>query len=223
VPRWLRETGFEERAEWESSFLHLSREETRYAGRLSGLLRSSPGLIVRNPEGSSWGVYRELPEGGRCSVSVVMNGVFVNRRTLGGGWTIDFLAEMRDLQGVELHVGELGPLVDESGCGILMLWSERSRLDPPGVERRFVEIDAPFRGSVTGAFWGEGAESVVEVRLEPGGQTGDFDNDGDFVFRSVLPGAYDIVIATADGPVARYPVRVYAYADSWIDAPIERR
>jgi hypothetical protein len=151
-----------------------------------------------------------------------MNGAFVSRRTLGGGWNIDFLVEIRDLHGVELHVGEEGPLVDESGCGVLMLWGERSRLDPPGVDRRFVEIDAPFRGSVTGAFWGEGADSVAEIRLEPGGQTGDFDNDGDFVFRSVLPGVYDVVIASADGPVARYPVRVYAYADSWIDAPIER-
>jgi hypothetical protein len=152
-----------------------------------------------------------------------MNGAFVSRRTLGGNWNLDFLVQIRDLHGVELHVGEEGPLIDESGCGILMLWSEHSRLDAPGVERRLVEADAPFRGSVTGAFWGEGAKSVVEVRLEPGGQTGDFDNDGSFVFRSVLPGAYDVVVATADGPVARYPVRVYAYADSWIDAPIERR
>jgi hypothetical protein len=200
--------------------LHLSWRQIRPVGRLTTLLDGVPGLEIRTPRGEDWGVHRELASGGSCAVTVVVNGAYVSRRTLGGDWTLDFLARTRDLYGLELHVGDEGPLMDESGCGVLLLWSDVSPLEGARVERRLLEADEPFRGQVTGTFWGEGADTVVEVVLEPGGRIGSFDRQGEFVFRDVLPGLYHVVVRGPSGPLAREPVRVFAYADSWIDLPL---
>jgi hypothetical protein len=143
-------------------------------------------------------------------VLVFLNGAQVERKRAGGDWTLDFLVRTADLDGIELHTGPEGPLLDEDGCGVLLLWSDAPLL----------RSDVPFTGTVEGTFWGDGAELVSEVTLEPGGQRATFDRNGEFVFREIRPGLHWVVVKTAAGPVSRERVRVYAFARSWIDVPI---
>lgn len=207
---WLFDTGFEGRKDWPSAVFHRSRSEIRGI-YLSNLLRLAPGVVIRTPRGAGWGVYRELPEGGTCEVAVSLNGARMLRSMTGGDWTVDFLVRLEDLDGVELHVGQEGPVRDEEGCGELLLWSRTLAM----------AADVRFRGRVLGSVWGEGAEKVMRVRLDPGGQLTSLDENGDFVFSDVLPGFYQVLVQTSGGTVGRGSVRVFAHANSWIDVRIE--
>lgn len=214
---WLEDTGFVERAAWTSVMVHMPRPELQRFVSLTSVLRTIPGLIVRDPLGVGWGVHRELPSGDRCAVAVVLNGATVSRRTHGGEWTINVLSPVRDLDGVEVHVGREGPVHDETGCGTLLLWSRKAARGG----------EEPFRGKIAGGFWGDAGEvgRVTEVVLEPGGQLGqlgELDEKGNFVFAGVLPGVYHVVVKTAAGPVARERVRVYAYAETGLDILLRR-
>ena len=207
---WLREMGFHERAQWPSSALHLGRGEIPRRERLSVILEQVPGVSVGRPQGEGWGIHREAEEGLQCDVAVFLNGALAARGRVGGQWTVDFLAPTADLDGIELHVGPDGPILDEGGCGVLLLWSEAEGAGPA----------IPLTGTVEGTFWGEGADAVTEVLLEPGGQRATFNRKGEFAISEVPAGSHWVVVRTAAGQVARERVRVYAFAGSWIDVPI---
>jgi len=117
---------------------------------------------------------------------------------------------MRDLDGIEIHVGPEGPLIDPSGCGVLLLWSEAAARGG----------SASFYGSIEGIFWGTHEADVVEVALEGSDQRADLTGGGTFVFREVLPGLREVLVRTADEIVGRDTVRVYAFARSAIDISI---
>ena len=207
----LDDTGFEGRKDWLSAVFHRSRSEIGGMS-LSHVLRLAPNVVVRDPRGAGWGVYRELPEGGTCEVTVSLNGARMARNITSGDWTVDFLVRPEDLDGVELHVGPEGPHPDE-GCGELLVWSRTLAK----------AMAARFRGRVMGSVWGEGVEQVTGVRLDPGGRLISLDESRAFVFSDVLPGFYQVVIQTSGGTVGRGSVRVFAYADSRIDVRIEPR
>ncbi len=143
-------------------------------------------------------------------MAVHFNGAEVRRQRAGGDWTLDFVVPMRDLDGIEIHVGPQGPLIDASGCGVLLLWSEAAARGG----------QAQFYGSIEGIFWGTREADVVEVVLEGRDQRADLTGGGTFVFREVLPGLREVVVRTADEIVGRDTVRVYAFAKSAIDISI---
>lgn len=208
--QWLEDTGFPERAGWESSILHLDGGRIPDTSRLTELVRQAPGVTVRAPRGESWGIQRQLPDDRACDVAVVLNGVRLERLRAGGDWTVDFVARARDLDGIELHVGPGGPLLEESECGVLLLWSSVAAMKAP----------VPFHGSIEGILWGERVDAVTEVVLEGTGRRAEVGPTGEFGFSDVLPGLRWVVVRTEDGATVRDSVRVYAFASSSTGIPV---
>ena len=116
------------------------------------------------------------------------------------------------LDGLELHLGETGPTLEADGCGSLLLWSEalRTREDPA------------FRGSVVGCVLSETPDTVIRVALESSGMDREPSHEGRFGFASLLPGVYQLVFITPQGPVTRREVRVFAHRESAIELEVKR-
>lgn len=215
---WLAATGFPGRQDWPSASLHLSRVEMATANSVSDLLRRDTTLVLRPPRGDGWGVHRRLPGGGAgCALGVMLNGVRMIRAREERLLALDGLARPGELDGLEVHDGEAGPALDRSGCGTVLLWSERIT----------DAEDEPFHGRIAGVVAGEHAGVVREVRLEPGVRRARPDARGHFEFYAVLPGAYEVVYLSREGPLARRSTRVYAYAATELEwfypVPPERR
>jgi hypothetical protein len=202
---WLAATGFPDRGDWASVSLHLSRAEIATVRRVSDLLRRDTTLVLRPPWRESWGVYRRLPgDAPGCALGVMLNGVQMVRVGEDRLLDVDGLARPRELDGIEVHHGEGGPVWDPSGCGTVLLWSERIT----------DAQDEPFHGRIVGVVAGEHADAVEAVRLDPVGMSTRPDREGRFEFFGVLPGAYDVVYLSATGALARREARVYAYWDT---------
>lgn len=200
---WLAEAGFPSREGWPSALLHADGERTE-SGRISALLSAVPGLSVGVPRGEGWGVRRRLPDGGRCEMDVWVNGMKADRRVGGGDWTLDFITWGSRLDGIEVHVGPEGPLIDERGCGYVLIWSMEAAAGE----------EAAFRGDVVGHLDGSIGTADVEIVLEPGQRHTGVGGDHTFEFLDVLPGSYAVVVVREGREVARQPVRVYAHARS---------
>lgn len=137
----------------------------------------------------------------------MLNGAKTDRRTLGGDWTIDFLTLRMRVDGVEVHVGAEGPLIDESGCGYVLVWSERAATGD----------ELPFRGDVEGRIQADPGVGSGEIVLEPGGRRTGLGRSGSFEFGDVLPGSYWVIVRSGGRELSRHPVRVYAFAKSTVE------
>lgn len=208
---WLRAAGFHERASWESSILHLDRRQIPARARLAVLVGRAPDVSLGEPHGEEWGVRRRRSDGVQCDVAVFLNGARIRRHTAGGDWTLPFLIQASDLDGIEVHVGPGGPLMEEQDCGALLLWSRAAAAGEP----------AQFHGSIEGSVWGEGAESVTHVALEGSSRLAELDEKGNFRFDAVLPGLHRVLAQGPQGIVAADTVRVFAFATSSIGVLIQ--
>ena len=206
--QWLRDNGFQDRSDWDSSILHLDRRRIPGGAKLTTLVGLAPEIHVGQPSGQEWGVRRRRPDGVRCELPVFLNGTRVRRQRTGGEWTLDFLVRTADLDGIEVHVGDGGPVLEGVDCGALLLWSEDAAMG-----------DTPrFLGTIEGTVWGTGVQEVIDVSLE--GHSLHADGQGDFRFGAVLPGLHRLVVRTGKGIVARDTVRVFAYNTSSIGIPV---
>lgn len=205
---WMRSTGFAERSSWPSAVAHLSRTEMGTSRGLRSVLEAIDGVEVRVPRGTGWGVHAQRSNGSRCELQVALNGVTVLRERSGGDWTVDILTSVEDLDGVEVHVGTESPLRDPSGCGQVLLWSERSE----------VRGEAPFVGTVEGGLSGPVGmlEQVGQIRLDPGGLLTAPDQDGLFAFPPVLPGPYVVTVMAGVREVVRREIWVFAFEETWV-------
>ena len=205
---WLASTGFDQRADWPSTVLHLGRDEMGGATRITYLLDRTPEVAALPARGEGWGVHLQ-PEDGEpgCELDVRVNGVERRRRPTSQARSVNAVMAARRLSGLEIHAGTEGPVQDPDGCGTLLLWSEEAR----------EAGEPPFRGRVVGRIRGNAADTVVAVRLEPDGQRIRPDQEGRYELAGVVPGVYEVVFMAASGPLLRRRARVYAFADARVD------
>jgi hypothetical protein len=157
---WIASTGFPDRDDWPSVSLHVSRTQMTSVRRLSDLVRADSTPVPRPPVGETWGVHRRLDgNAAGCALGVMLNGVQMIRVREDRLLSLDGLARPQELDGIEVHHGGEGPVHDSTGCGTVLLWTER--ISRAG--------DEPFVGRIVGAVAGEHADAVEEVRLEPVG------------------------------------------------------
>jgi hypothetical protein len=199
-------TGFAERSDWPSAALHLSRNEVR-GEVLSLLLREIPGLDVTSPRGEDWGVYRvETPESARCALSLWIDGEWTGRvENPTAPLDIDSAIPVDLLLGLEVHLGMEGPVFDDQLCGAILMWTRETE--------RWANVE--FEGGVHAEVHGAAADTVIGVRVDPVGSYSPIGPGGRSSFR-VLPGVYEVVFLTEEGPLARRTVRVHAYRDATI-------
>jgi hypothetical protein len=206
--RLLATVGFDERAEWPSTILHLDASEIGARSNLSTLLRRADRVQLRRPEGTEWGLHLVDAEGENpCPVAVYINGSrFGRARTPGSTMTIDALISLDAVAGLELHEGTEGPVLSVLECGSLMIWSPEA--DP--VYRFFGEITAVVLGS--------SADRVTSVVLEPGSVAGR--REGSYTYFSVLPGEYEVHFLQEGRLLDVRRVRAYAFAESEVSLEV---
>jgi len=211
---WLESTGFPDRGTWLSSALHLERSEIRRSDRISVLLTGAPGVRMERRTREGWGVYQTRPgTGDVCAIHVYLNGDRVEPAVSENPFTLDYFVPAALLDGLELHLGEGGPTYEEDGCGSLLLWSEELRR----------QGDGPFRGSLVGRVWSEPPDTVVRARIEPDGAVEEVGPDGGFSFLELLPGEYELVFLSHNGPVTRRALRVFAHRESVVEVEVVRK
>jgi len=199
-------TGFAERADWPSTAMHLTRDEVR-GEVLSLLFRDIPGLDVTSPRGEDWGIYRvETPESARCALPLWIDGEWTRRvENPTAPLDIDSAIPVDLLLGLEVHLGMEGPVFDDQLCGAILMWTRESE--------RWANMD--FQGSIHAEVYGAAADTVVGVRVDPRGSYSPIGAGGRSSFR-LLPGLYQVVFLTEDGPLARRTVRVHAYREATV-------
>jgi hypothetical protein len=180
--------------------------------RVYSILSRVPSLRIQPRPVGDWGVDQVRPQvGDTCAVHIYLNGDEV-RPDLADGQMLDLstLVPTRLLDGLELYFGPGGPTYEEDGCGALLLWSEALRS----------REDRPFKGSLRGMVRSRAEDTVTEVELEPIHQVRKPSGVGLFRFDSLPPGAYRVVFAGPDGPIARQDVRIYAHQESTVELSV---
>jgi hypothetical protein len=206
--RLLETVGFEQRADWPSTVLHVDAAAIRTRSSLSALLRRADRVQLRRPEGTEWGLHLVDAQGKNpCPVAVYINGSRFGRApTPGSTLTLDALISLDAVVGLELHEGTEGPVIPGLECGSLLIWSPEA--DP--VYGFFGEIAAVVRGS--------SAERITSVVLEPGTVEGR--RQGRYTFFSVLPGEYEVHFLGEGRPLDVRSVRAYAFAESEVSLEV---
>ncbi len=208
---WLDHTGFSARDSWPSALLHMDRDELRSANSISAVFGGLENVSVQSPGPGSFGIELFRPGGeGPCLVNVYMNGNPTSPHPVGGSARLDDVFGVRMLEGLELHAGLEGPILEEGECGSLLLWSEG--LQTPG--------DRSFHGTIEGTVQSTGVDPVIRVELEPTGVEQLLGSDGSFAFVDLLPGEYEVAFHTRAEVIARANLRVFAFRASRFDLEI---
>lgn len=118
--------------------------EERRAGTLSDILRQQPRITVTSAPYNSGQI--RFNSGGRagCIPQLYLDGVLANRA---GPIPANELPRPADLEGVEIYRGlaEMGEYYDNTGCGVILLWTRRTGDDaPPFTWRRLVGLAVTF-------------------------------------------------------------------------------
>lgn len=218
--QWLTSKGFAARGDWNSTALHLRKQQLRSTLRISQLIRRVPGVRLQPNRGNPLGLTRILDGNRRsCSLQVYLNGVRMAPQDSAARVDLDARVGLPDLDALELHLGPDGPVHDPEGCGSLLLWDHSMQ-----------HVNDPaFLGGIRGQVEGEPPGTVVGVRLGSGGPLQRPDSAGFFSFSGLLPGEYELEIVVPGRPVLRHTTRVYAYTESQVrvrrrrdDAPRSR-
>lgn len=218
----LSSVGFDQRAAWGSAVLHIGPGEMEDDADLVDVIRTRGGVQIAPTAANPWGVARRRAGARSCAVQVYLNGLRVVPRDFGASLDFGDFLDLRRIDAVELHVGSDGPLHDPTGCGSLLLWSHVWTCRAPGAACRM--LDHPeFVGGVEGRVLGTEDVGAVAVRVEPSGRRTVPDADGGFSFTRLLPGAYELVVMSSDGPVGRHPVRVFAFEQVRVELRLESR
>lgn len=200
---WLESIGFGARAAWPSAALHRSREQIdAWPRSLSRWIEAEVPEVRAALPGQEWGLFRRQPDAQLgCELPVFLNGSRVQRRRSAAG-TLDHLVPRGELDGLEVHLGDEGPVADP--CGAILLWSFA----------RAETGDPRFHGRVVGEITGPRADTVIAVRIEPSDEHLILAGGSRFTSDSLLPGLYQVVYLTAAGPLNRRDARVFAHHDT---------
>ncbi len=211
---WLAEKGFYDRSSWTSTALHLERADIVSAEGVTDLVLEASGITLQPGPRYTWSLVRTMGSpGDTCSLPVYLNGYVLEMRGSEYRFGLDSFLDVREVDAIELHFGPNGPVFDQRECGCILLWSldRRTRNDPP------------FRGSIRGVVKSSAPDSVVDVRLDPGGFSTVPGPKGEFSFSNLRPDAYRLNLTTINGPVAQHWVRVFAYEESHVELNLGRR
>ena len=210
---WLSETGFPERATWESAEFHRFGWQLPPSGTLANLLNSQDGLRVRSTSRVGWGIQESRsPFSKICEVHVYVNGSEYVPSAAGGPINIDQVIPMHLIDGLEYHRGPNGPVLAVDGCGSLLIWSQDLRTPD----------DPAFRGHIVGRVTSSANNPVSEIEVLKDIRSLPSEG-GRYSFLGLLPGPYEVLFRTASGSVHRQEVRVYAYEETRLDVQIGGR
>lgn len=210
---WLTETGFAQRSGWPSTILHVGAPDAGRPARIMDRIEADPTLEVDLPGDLIWGIRRVAANGRRCELAVYFNGTRHVRRDFGGGTDFEGLLGLQLLDGIEIHAGPARPVLDPTGCGVVLLWSHEER----------DERDPAFVGTIHGVVRSEAPDSVRSIRVEPGGRVVSPDPQGRVTLSDLLPGPYELVLLGSEGELARHRARVYAYETTEVELTVRRR
>lgn len=226
---WLVSTGFASRRAEAKGLLHLARREIALesARTVIDVLRRVPGVRIRRlADGGSQILLDPTldPDGGQCEVGVYLNGSAVDfgRFNLSGPGVrqpasrpvrVDDILPLHDIDGLELYAPDASPVMSQSTCGALLLWSAQLRRT----------VDEPLRGGVRGSVTGDADGAPVagaRVTLRPLDVTRTTDQTGVFVFDDVPPGRYDLTVEVAGAPPWSAELTVKAFAVFELDVRV---
>jgi hypothetical protein len=179
--------------------------------RLSALFQGLQGIRVQTSSIHGFGIEEIRQDGdGNCVVHVYVNGRRLHRSPTGERVSLDEVFPVRVMDGLEYHAAPDGPVFEEDGCGSLLLWSQELRTPQ----------DRTLHTSIVGRVLSSPPDTVRQVELEPVGRRQAVGPDGEFAFRDLLPGEYEVVFLTDTRPIARLRARIFAFRDSRFDLEV---
>jgi hypothetical protein len=214
---WLASKSFFTRHAQGDALLSLTRADIfriRPDG-LTDLLRRAPAVRVRRTA-SRDDIVLERPAGtgdAACTVEIWLNAHLVEAGPTGRALRVDQLIHATQIDGLELHEREAGPLATEA-CATLLIWSARLRNATDG------ELTGALRGRVVNAYT-NAPVADVRITLSPGGAAVATDRDGRFAFDSLPAGRYEIIAELGGRERYRDTVRVRAFGVVMVDLRIE--
>lgn len=112
----------------------------RRAGSTGDILRQQPRVTVTSGLYNSGQV--RFNSGGRsfCTPQIYLDGILANRT---GPLYVNELPQPSDLEGIEIYRGlaEMGEYYDNTGCGVILLWTRRTGDEgPPFSWRRLLSL-----------------------------------------------------------------------------------
>jgi hypothetical protein len=179
--------------------------------RISDLFQGLEGIRVRTSSIHGFGIEEIREEGeGSCLVHVYVNGRRLHRSPTGEPVSLDEFFPVHVMDGLEYHAAPEGPIFEEDGCGSLLLWSQVLR----------TRQDRTLHTSIEGRVLSSPPDTVLQVELEPVGKRQAVGPDGEFAFRGLLPGEYEVVFLTDTRPIARLHARIFAFRESRFDLEV---